>query len=406
METREAKGLAIAASVEPHRNSNVYIVPSQSGCKTYTVDLNIEPPTCTCPDYAERRRECKHIFAVRYSLQRESGEQIPEAPEVVKPTYRQAWREYNLAQTNEKAKFQELLYDLTRDVEDMPRMSVAGRKRLPLSDMIFCAAFKTYSLFSARRFISDLREANRRGFISRTPHFNSIFNYLELPEMTAQLKELIALSSLPLKAIETDFATDSSGFTTGRYVRWFDVKYGNTEDWHDWVKLHLMCGVMTNIVTGVEVSERHAGDSPYFKPLVEQTAKSGFQIKEVSADKGYDSFSNRCLVLVRGGIPYIPFREGEKNKPNLEYKGELWRRMYHFYKFNAAEFARHYHKRSNSESTFSMIKAKFNERIRSQGKTAQINEVLCKVLCHNLCCVVQSVYELGIEADFRAERQE
>ena len=29
-----------------------------------------------------------------------------------------------------------------------------------------------------------------------------------------------------------------------------------------------------------------------------------------------------------------------------------------------------------------------------------VNELLCKVLCHNLCCLVQSVYELGIEATF------
>jgi hypothetical protein len=28
------------------------------------------------------------------------------------------------------------------------------------------------------------------------------------------------------------------------------------------------------------------------------------------------------------------------------------------------------------------------------------NEVLCKVLCHNICCVIQSHYELGIEPVF------
>lgn len=47
-----------------------------------------------------------------------------------------------------------------------------------------------------------------------------------------------------------------------------------------------------------------------------------------------------------------------------------------------------------------MIKAKFGERLRSKTRTAQINEVLCKVLCHNLCCVIQSMYELGIDVDF------
>ncbi len=52
------------------------------------------------------------------------------------------------------------------------------------------------------------------------------------------------------------------------------------------------------------------------------------------------------------------------------------------------------------ETTFHMIKAKFGARIRSKTPVAQVNEVLCKVLCHNLCVLVQSAYELGIEATF------
>ena len=78
-------------------------------------------------------------------------------------------------------------------------------------------------------------------------------------------------------------------------------------------------------------------------------------------------------------------------------------RIYHFYRFNEAEFKQHYHKRSNVETVFSMIKANFGERLRSKTKTAQINEVLCKVLCHNLCCLTQSIYELGIERTFWAD---
>jgi transposase len=61
---------------------------------------------------------------------------------------------------------------------------------------------------------------------------------------------------------------------------------------------------------------------------------------------------------------------------------------------------RNYHRRSNVETTFSMIKAKFGEKLRSKTATAQANEVLCKVLCHNLCVLIQSMYEFGIEADF------
>ena len=50
-----------------------------------------------------------------------------------------------------------------------------------------------------------------------------------------------------------------------------------------------------------------------------------------------------------------------------------------------------------------MIKAKFGERLRSKTTVSQTNEVLCKILCHNLCCVIQSIYELGVEPSFWAE---
>lgn len=77
--------------------------------------------------------------------------------------------------------------------------------------------------------------------------------------------------------------------------------------------------------------------------------------------------------------------------------------MFYFYQMNRAKFKSFYHKRSNVETTFSMIKGKFGERLRSKTEKAQINELLCKILCHNICCVIQSMYELGIEADFYRE---
>ncbi len=59
--------------------------------------------------------------------------------------------------------------------------------------------------------------------------------------------------------------------------------------------------------------------------------------------------------------------------------------------------------RSNAESTFSMIKAKFGERLRSKTEVAQTNEVLLKVLCHNICCLIRPMRELGLEPTFWAK---
>lgn len=52
-----------------------------------------------------------------------------------------------------------------------------------------------------------------------------------------------------------------------------------------------------------------------------------------------------------------------------------------------------------------MIKAKFGERLRCKTTAAQINEVLCKVRAHNLCVLVQSMYELGVDAAFGEQAQ-
>jgi hypothetical protein len=43
-----------------------------------------------------------------------------------------------------------------------------------------------------------------------------------------------------------------------------------------------------------------ANDSPFYKPLLQQTAKAGFTMKEVSADKGYISMKNLQTTVDHG----------------------------------------------------------------------------------------------------------
>ena len=125
--------------------------------------------------------------------------------------------------------------------------------------------------------------------------------------MTPILKTLIIQSSLPLKAIETDFAVDSTGFTSRRFDRWYDHKYGRFVRQHDWVKVHMMTGVKTNIVTAVEVLGREANDCPQLPPMVRTTAK-GFNVREVSADKEYLSVENVNTITEAGGTPFIAIK--------------------------------------------------------------------------------------------------
>lgn len=397
---REQKAIAIATHTKLIRNANnTWSVPSQSGAKRYVVDPDPQSPRCNCPDFENRGLPCKHIFATLIVIEREVSndgqtQTVTETVVTVKKTYRQQWPQYNRSQVNEKPSFLSLLHELCSGIEEP--IQTFGRPRLPLSDVIFSAVYKTYSTVSGRRFVSDLRDALARGYLTKMPSYNAIFEYLKTPTITPYLRQLIAESAMPLKSIETDFAVDSSGFSTTRFERWFDVKYGNNEDWHEWIKMHLICGVKTHVVASVELSDAKSHDSPYFKPLIEQTAKAGFRMKEISADKGYISADNLQAVVDHGATPYIPFKNNVTGKRG----SELWKKLFHYYSFKREEFLTHYHKRSNVETAFSMIKAKFGERLRCKTETAQVNEALCKVLCHNLCVVIQSMYELNVAPEF------
>jgi transposase len=221
--------------------------------------------------------------------------------------------------------------------------------------------------------------------------------------MTDHLKMLIEESSLPLAAVEQDFAVDSSGFTSSRYRSWFETKYVNEPtkvEGHDWLKAHIMCGVKTNIVTSVSVTHRNANDSPQFIPLVEATAEN-FYIAEVSADKAYSSSKNIDAVLSRHAFPLIAFRANATKTGRKQSEG--WRRMYHYFEFKREWFMEHYHKRSNVETTFHMIKSKFGTTLRSKTSRAQVNDTLCKILCHNICCLIQAMFELEIKPEFWQE---
>ena len=176
---------------------------------------------------------------------------------------------------------------------------------------------------------------------------------------------------------------------------------------HDWLKAHVMVGVKTHIITSVEVSERHDNDYGFFEPLVKATAQN-FKLREVSADKAYSGLSNLRLVVDNDATPFIPFKKNHKGDSARSRKDKtgLWSRLFHFFKYHEEEFYEHYHKRSNNETVFSMIKSKFGERLRSKTRAAQVNELLLKVLCHNLCVIVQSIFELGLDPTFWQETQE
>ena len=128
--------------------------------------------------------------------------------------------------------------------------------------MVYVGAIKVYSGFSARRFNCDVQEACDQGFIDTPPSFNSVNRYIANPDLTPILIDLIRISAAPLALVEASFAADSSGFSTCRFDRWFDAKWGKEKSQRQWLKAHIMTGTKTNIVTDIAVTPSNVHDSP------------------------------------------------------------------------------------------------------------------------------------------------
>jgi transposase len=308
-------------------------------------------------------------------------------------TYSQQWSSYDHSQLEEHDYFQHLLNELVSTVEE-PEQHM-GRPRLKLRDVLFCCITKGYSKQSSRKVHHFFEEAMRRHYISYAPNYRAISKTLLRPEITSLLYELVRLSSLPLVEIDDVHAVDSTGFRCSSFGAYCEHAHG-TKRMHNWLKVHICTGVKSHIITDVIITDEFKADSPQFKKLLLNTSKY-FKIREVSADLAYSSRKNLEIVDKLGGTPYIPFK---KNATGKARGSALWKKTFHYFQLHREDFDRHYHQRSNVESTIGALKKKLGENLMSKNRTAQINEMLCKIIAYNITVVIRCMFKMGVAPDF------
>lgn len=396
MEARQLKGIEIAKTRNITQTPKGFIVQSQNGNGSYLVyKENLKTTRCTCPDHEKRNCKCKHQWAVEYfvGLHKDEFGNITETRHI-RVTYPQNWRAYNKAQTSEVKLFDELLKDLVQSIPEQKQ--TMGRPKLSEKEQFFCAIQKVYSQLSSRRARSLYGNAEERGQIEKAPNFNAINKFLNREDISEILHRLLTLSALPLATVEKKFAPDSSGFATSRFGQYMVEKYGLMKK-HKWVKAHILTGTKTNVIVSARITDEYGADCPEFEPLVTDAYENGFNIESITADMGYLSRENYNLANSIGATAFIPFKINSNGKA----KGSLiWKKMFHYFQMNREEFLMEYHARSNVEVTFMMVKTKFGEKLKSKKFLAQQNELLCKLIAHNIVVLIHEMYELGIEPLF------
>ena len=440
---RQQRGLAIAALVPITEHKHGYAVPSQSGRGDYIVSLDDDSRYCTCPDFATRRLDCKHLVAATIAALRKAthavnadteieqddggvGGEAGDASESVavgkrarkakgnkktkkvekavrepvkprkRPTYQRDWLKYDMAQEYQEEFFEVLLNQLAGLVYQ-PEYT-HGRPRLPLSDMVYAVCRMAYTDTPRRKVMAPLRRAQEKGLITQVPSHASLSRYMERPELTGILKHLIQQSAVPLAKVETKFAVDATGFGTSVYHRWYD-KWRKTIKRAQWVKSHGVYGIVTKIVPWVEVTEGNVHESPQLLDLVEHTQEY-FTVEEVYADLGYLSDDNYEGADRLKFDLYTPYKINSVPVSPDHRKGGPWERSYWFFNLYREDFLRRYHGRSISETGIHMTKSNHGGSVSGKTQTAQFNEVLAKTLAHNICCLLTAMYEFDLDLSF------
>jgi transposase len=405
IQERKNRGFAMAKQERPKYKNGVWLVRSASNPRQqYRVSLELDGAKCNCEDFKERGIygiKCKHYWSVEYTISQtelHSDGSITQTTITKRKTYPQNWKAYNEASVRQKELYLKMLNDLCNTIQEPARKEGAGRPSMPLRDMVFASGLKVYTTFSLRRYGSDMKEAQSKGYMKSVPEFSTVAYYMRNPELTPILKGLITLSALPLKTVEEkgSFSIDATGFSPALFSRWYDHKYKMVRGRKIFYKAHLLIGNTTHIVCGADITTEYVSDSVMLPELVQGVSRE-FTIPELDADKGYLSHNNLECLDKLGIVPYIPFKS---NTVATTDTASVWGRLYNYFALNQSAFMEHYHQRSNVESAVFMIKSKFGDYTRSKTDTACVNEILLKILAHNICVLIQEMFELKIEVHF------
>jgi transposase len=328
------------------------------------------------------------------------GEFCDDVPEI-KIIYSQDWPKYDQACRKEKLMFLRIIKGAVEELNLKYRYTGNGRPPAFYGDIVKSLLIKSYHNYSSWRTESELKICKAMGILDNYPKRATINKYMKDSKVSAMLQDILKMIAEPLATIETDFAVDATGFSKSYgNSTWKRIRHTPAEEIQrkDYAKLHIVTGVKTNIICSALITKGTAHESPFFKTLLVDTAKT-FKPQNVSADAGYLSRDN--VKFVRNTLKAKPWIMPKKNTSAFT-KGRMtpWNAMFYIFKQHQDVFAEFYHKRSNVESTFSSLKRKFGDFCRCKQENTQTNEILCKLVCYNACILAETLLLENIQVPF------
>ncbi len=177
-------------------------------------------------------------------------------------------------------------------------------------------------------------------------------------------------------------AIDSTGFEIRHASLHYLNKRPGTQRFRSpfWPKLTVLCHTRSYLWLGCHVSYGPSNDAPGFTPALRQAAEL-IDWDQILADAAYDSEWNhqlsRDVLGIRSTVIALNSR-GTRKWPHTKYRRQMKRRFWR----------QSYRQRVHVESSFSMDKRQLGSFLRSRQENSRFQEVLFRVLAHNLAILL------------------
>lgn len=388
-----------AEQVRDDRKRDIWLVPSETTSKRYTI--NLLRRTCNCSYWRDRQEWCKHLEAGRIWRARLNGDmkagRIAALDPVPNPYKQEPWYDSLVAREEEIVReFARCLGTHFGVVPRQKRKSNAGRPGYPLGDFLACGIVSGYLNRPSRKAIPFM--AAETGLVrgEKAPSPQALRKVMQRSEYLEVARRAQRMISMCTKEIDTVFSIDATVMKTplscihlkraagGKLVA--STKILNC-------KVQLAIGIETFVVYGVIVTDGDASDQNALIPTMDQFVDF-VRLDALLADSGYCKGAHYEYVGKRGGKPYIDFSDIKGRGPR---KGmDHYNKALADWQAGAEEWTDAYAYRWLSESANSSYKRTIKRVIRARFEETREAEVVLATLAFSLKWLAHARAKFGV----------
>jgi transposase len=232
-------------------------------------------------------------------------------------------------------------------------------------------------------------------YLTKTFSYKTIERAYGDMDVRAILDEVFELTNVPVADLEHWFGPDGSGLATSCKQNYEnDRQSGQTHKGYE--KIVVMVGLRHKLISAFRFADKPTcHDSPYFESLLSETARRYGRVDLVCGDSGFLSRFNCDLVAGVGAVARFYPKKG----CSLRQKGsKVWRDMFEDLVLDPQKWLSAYHRRSNVEGCFSVLKRDNSLPLRKELDVRKRQEAFSRVCNLNLKRLCYLYYLEDIDA--------